>query len=90
VIRILTSADRAGAWRSRALCAGHPERANWFGDFPEQTDRAVAVCCACPVREPCLEFALDTQEALGVWGGTTPKERRRLLKLRARAAGTAS
>jgi WhiB family redox-sensing transcriptional regulator len=90
VITILQNTDSAESWRRLALCAGHPDRAAWFGDFPEQTDLAVAVCRACPVRRPCLEFALDAGEALGVWGGATPRERRRLLRTRGRAAGAAS
>ncbi|CAM5664246.1 Transcriptional regulator WhiB [Streptomyces glaucescens] len=36
----------------------------------------------CPVREPCLEFALDTGQTLGVWGGTGEAERRALQRRR--------
>ncbi|KUN86454.1 WhiB family transcriptional regulator [Streptomyces griseoruber] len=32
----------------------------------------------CPVREQCLDRAMDTDQALGVWGGTTEAERRAL------------
>ena len=33
---------------------------------------------ACPVKEPCLEFALSTNQDSGVWGGTSEEERRKL------------
>lgn len=47
-----------------------------FGKPPTAAERAaVAVCRACPVREVCLEYALEHGE-LGVWGGTTERERR--------------
>jgi WhiB family transcriptional regulator, redox-sensing transcriptional regulator len=42
----------------------------------QQAEMAKAVCLTCPSREPCLAFALATSQALGVWGGTTPEERR--------------
>ena len=31
--------------------------------------RAKAICANCPVREPCLDTALDRHEPWGVWGG---------------------
>lgn len=31
----------------------------------------------CPVRNECLDYALTAEHGLyGMWGGTTPKERR--------------
>lgn len=31
--------------------------------------RAKAICARCPVREECLEGALERREPAGVWGG---------------------
>lgn len=42
---------------------------------------AKSVCARCPVRQPCLEFALATEDPdyqYGVFGGLTAKERRAL------------
>ncbi|GGX57622.1 WhiB family transcriptional regulator [Streptomyces fructofermentans] len=50
-----------------------------------QVQEAKAVCRGCPVREECLKWALETGQAIGVWGGTTEAERR-TLKRRAGAA----
>jgi hypothetical protein len=36
------------------------------------------VCARCPVRQPCLEYALSNRIASGVWGGLTERERRPL------------
>ncbi|MHB1554603.1 MAG: WhiB family transcriptional regulator [Acidimicrobiales bacterium] len=36
---------------------------------------ALALCGACPVVEPCR--AAGAREPDGVWGGTTPRDRRR-------------
>jgi WhiB family redox-sensing transcriptional regulator len=43
-------------------------------------DEALKVCRACPVREECLEWALDTRVPYGIWGGHTERERRRMLR----------
>ncbi len=43
---------------------------------------AKAVCESCPVREPCLTFALDTHQGYGIWGGYDEDERRLLIRQR--------
>ncbi|WP_031016800.1 WhiB family transcriptional regulator [Streptomyces sp. NRRL S-1314] len=43
-----------------------------------QTEQAKAVCRRCPVRKQCLEWALETGQSIGVWGGTSETERRAL------------
>ena len=45
---------------------------------------AKAVCATCPVSSECLEFALETNQDSGVWGGTSEEERRQLRRARAR------
>lgn len=39
---------------------------------------AVALCSVCSVRQECRDFALDTAQEWGVWGGLTEAERSRL------------
>jgi len=43
----------------------------------ESFGEALSYCCRCEVRAECLEsaFALG-QQAVGVWGGTSARERR--------------
>ena len=48
------------------------------GPALEQIEAAKIVCLACPAQEPCLEFALATNQESGVWGGTSEDERRKL------------
>jgi WhiB family transcriptional regulator, redox-sensing transcriptional regulator len=47
--------------------------------------RAKAVCSRCPVRRQCLDYAIETGQAHGVWGGTTVDERRAIASRRRRA-----
>jgi WhiB family redox-sensing transcriptional regulator len=39
---------------------------------------AKAVCQRCQVQDACLQFALETNQQDGIWGGTTEAERRRV------------
>jgi WhiB family redox-sensing transcriptional regulator len=48
------------------------------GPAIEQIDAAKAVCMECESRQPCLEFALTTNQDSGIWGGTSEEERRKL------------
>ena len=36
------------------------------------------MCCECPVHVECLQFALDTNQDTGIWGGTSEEERRQM------------
>ena len=79
-------------WREHAECRS--EDPDLFfpigtsGPALLQTEQAKAVCRRCPVREPCLEWAMETDQTLGVWGGTSETERR-ALKRRIRARRSA-
>jgi WhiB family redox-sensing transcriptional regulator len=71
-----------GDWRTVALCRDtDPDLffpIGTTGPALEQIEDAKAVCRQCPALEPCLEFALATNQESGVWGGTSEEERRKL------------
>ncbi len=58
----------------------------FFPASESQAGPAQAICAVCPVREECLEYALETRPGDGVWGGLTPTERHRLIRRRQKAA----
>jgi WhiB family transcriptional regulator, redox-sensing transcriptional regulator len=65
----------------RAKCRGNDTE--WF--FPEHganIGKQRAFCSDCPVRLPCLQYALDHELNDGVWGGTSPTERKNLRRAR--------
>jgi WhiB family redox-sensing transcriptional regulator len=72
-------------WRQHAACRG-VEPDIFYPATDEEAEVAKAVCDACPVRQPCLEYALSSRERDGVWGGATEKERRRILRQRRKSA----
>lgn len=47
---------------------------------------ALELCSACPAKKPCLESQLkhekETLRFDGVWGGTTPEQRKEILSKR--------
>ena len=58
-------------WQELALCNdGSGSMTELF--FSEQLDdiaAAKAFCLACPVKESCLDGAVERREPWGVWGG---------------------
>jgi WhiB family redox-sensing transcriptional regulator len=46
------------------------------GPAVAQVAAAKAVCRGCPVRAECLQYATQTAQDHGIWGGTTEEERR--------------
>lgn len=72
-------------WRMLGACRGlDPEV--FYPDEDADAEAAKEVCRQCIVRVKCLEFALETREKHGVWGGATERERRAMLSRKARAA----
>jgi WhiB family transcriptional regulator, redox-sensing transcriptional regulator len=67
-------------WKQRAACAGFQSTFFFPGvdSSPATVAQALAVCEQCPVRVDCLEYAFETNQVAGIWGGTTEEERRSL------------
>jgi len=67
-----------GPWAGQAACrSADPKLFDANSNLHAQV--ALSFCKACPVKEECLQDALDQQaNPEGVWGGTTHFERRRI------------
>lgn len=76
----LTLANADYSWRRRAICRDtdpdvfFPVGTTGFALL--QIDKAKSVCQECPVRVECLDYALETNQDAGIWGGTSEEERR--------------
>jgi WhiB family redox-sensing transcriptional regulator len=84
------SQHQDGSWTKKSACKGLP--ADWFYPAHEEEgsrgplpiDQLVkneiicTFCSTCPVREQCLDYAMDNLEDHGIWGGVMPAVRKRL------------
>lgn len=79
------------SWRAESACRDADVNlffpAGVTGPAARQIREAKAICAACPARKTCLDFAIETNQEYGIWGGTTEDERRSLRRAwRARRA----
>jgi len=71
------------SWMERAACIDMPLDVFFPGPGrlgAADTRKAVAICRQCPVRQACLDYALEHPDMAGVWGGTSHRERNRIHK----------
>lgn len=75
--------ETGGNWRDNAACLKKdPELFFPVGEPNEgspalaQANAAKEICNGCEVQETCLQYALETGQDSGVWGGMTEQERR--------------
>lgn len=85
--RALTLSAQPDEWRDVAACRDtDPDLffpVGTTGPALDQIAAAKAVCDLCDSRQPCLEFALATNQDSGIWGATSEEERRKLRRQRA-------
>lgn len=86
----LASLEVEARWQDLAACKGMdptlffgPEHPETVKEKRDREEAAKAVCNTCPVKQECLEYALEAREAYGIWGGMTELERKALLRRRA-------
>jgi WhiB family redox-sensing transcriptional regulator len=66
------------AWQDDALCA-QVSQEMFFPEKGGSVRDAKRICGSCDVRQKCLEYALSLESnPVGIWGGTSPLERRRM------------
>jgi WhiB family transcriptional regulator, redox-sensing transcriptional regulator len=76
----VTTALTTWNWREAARCRT-TDADTLFVRGADQKD-ARGLCHTCPVRTECLAHALDHHIEFGIWGGTTERQRRILLRTR--------
>jgi len=75
-MKLLSSIHEAGG----VPCEAYPDL--WFPeDIPHPITRRNATmiakdfCNVCPIKQQCFEYALESNQMYGIWGGTSPDER---------------
>jgi WhiB family redox-sensing transcriptional regulator len=90
----LALANADYTWRRHAICRDtDPDLffpVGTTGQALVQISMAKQVCGECPVAEPCLEYALETNQDAGIWGGLDEEERRDIRRRAARRRLTVS
>jgi len=67
-------------WEKQGLCTQiDPEL--FFPDVGKPSKYAKSICNDCSVCAKCLIVALDNPSLVGVWGGTTQRERANMRSL---------
>lgn len=82
-----------GNWRNSAACKrADPELFFPSGETSkhdlDQIQQAKSFCVNCLVKDQCLQYALETHQDFGVWGGLSEKERKALKRRASRARRT--
>ena len=70
------------AWRDNARCVGMATEIFFPESLTEaRFDKALSICASCPVKDQCLMLVIeldDVDDRWGVFGETTPKQRRHI------------
>ena len=71
------------SWRDGGACLGHDDlfysaEDESKGERRRKEEKAVAICATCPVLTTCRQFAIESKELYGVWGGTTESDRHKM------------
>lgn len=75
--------DHHPIWQERAACLGadpevfFPPATATGNTLKRLVSHALAYCAVCSVRDECLQYAYNTDQRYGIWGGVTAKQRGR-------------
>src|SRR3954447_25167315 len=73
--------EEDATWMAQGSCRGMNPSV-FFPSDGAGFEAAQRICMECPVRAECLEYALANRIEQGAWGGTSERERRRILRRR--------
>jgi WhiB family transcriptional regulator, redox-sensing transcriptional regulator len=71
------------AWHRNAACRGAGVGLFIIDHGSQYEERSRDLCAGCLVRQECLKVALADGNTTGMWGGTTPTQRRQIRRGRA-------
>lgn len=66
-------------WAAAAECRGE-DPTQFFPGPDDDPAPALSICARCRVKTECLEYAIEARERYGIWGGTTERQRRRMMR----------
>ncbi|MGN5236271.1 MULTISPECIES: WhiB family transcriptional regulator [unclassified Rhodococcus (in: high G+C Gram-positive bacteria)] len=78
--------DQDVDWWAQADCRFFGPSAFFGPDSESPAERlrrenhAKRICAGCSVADKCLQYAVDSGEQFGIWGGTSERERKSLTR----------
>lgn len=66
------------AWMVEAACVDFLRIIEFHSTDYQEQKQAKDICKTCPVRQKCLQYALDNHERNGIWGGANAQELRQV------------
>lgn len=78
---LIESLGTPAPWMQQAACA-EVDPDPFFPDKAGSNKDAKKICQSCDVRAKCLEYAIESRERFGVWGGLNTWERNKVIKAR--------
>jgi WhiB family redox-sensing transcriptional regulator len=66
-------------WMPAGKCRDYPP-SMFFPSDGIGVEAARQVCSSCPVRQACLDYAIQHRIEHGVWGGASERARRRITR----------
>lgn len=69
------------SWHDRAAC--RESGVDFFSHAKTKRAHAFTICARCPVRDECLNWALEIGDETAILGGTDPAARRLIARRRA-------
>lgn len=70
-------------WREFARCVtsvDSPTPEQFFHENTGDNDPCIKCCTQCPVRQLCLNYAIENSIPYGIWGGMLPTQRAKLIR----------
>lgn len=72
-------ADPDYDWQREGLC-GQTDPEAFFPEKGGSMNQARRMCLSCDVARQCLKYALDYEDQIGMMGGLSPAERKKVIK----------
>lgn len=66
------------AWMIEASCVDFLRIIDFHSSNYQEQKQAKDICNTCPVKQKCLQYALDNKERDGIWGGANSQELRQV------------
>lgn len=73
---VLRDPESDWKWQDNAMCEKFPDLDFFNVQSTSNVTKCKIVCSGCVVRTQCLDFAERNVLVDGIWGGTTPRERK--------------